>query len=348
MNSIKKKLTILIAYNEPQRKNGVELDYISEAAVKDEADIVYQVILKSRHVPVYLAVKNLDQVLSKVDEVEPDLIFNLCEGFRGKTRHEMHITALWELLEIPYTGNTPLTLGLAQDKILAKSLFEASKIPTPRFQVFTETPRQTLLDYPLIAKPSREDASLGITHEDAVIHNFNELQNRVNELLIKYKQPILVEQFIQGREFNISILGNDPPRVLAISEISFSQLEKDTPHITSYEAKWLPNHPMYQKTPAICPAMISIELKKQLEAVALNVYRVLGGRDYGRVDTRVDADGTIFVLEYNPNPDISPDAGYVKALKVAGIKYADFVEFLLQEALNRTSHDNSSKNETRR
>jgi len=339
MNSASKKLHILIAYNEPIRKSDRELDYISEAAVKDEADIVYQVILKSGHVPIYLAVKNLDQVLSKVDRAQPDLIFNLCEGFQGKTHHEMFIAGVWELLGIPYTGNTPLTLGLAQDKVLSKELFQSRSIPTPKFQVYSATPQETNLTYPLIAKPSREDASLGIKHGDAILHDFESLKNRVGELLKKYRQPILVEEFIQGREFNISVLGNTPPKVIAISEISFADLDDQTPHITSYEAKWLPDHPLYQKTPAICPAQISSDLQKRLEELALRVYDVLNGRDYGRVDTRVDAEGNIFVLEYNPNPDISPDAGFVKALKAAGIKYKEFVEFLINEALKREGHD---------
>ena len=329
----------MIAYNEPIRKSDRELDYISEAAVKDEADIVYQVILKSGHVPIYLAVKNLDQVLSKIDRVQPDLIFNLCEGFQGKTHHEMFIAGVWELLGIRYTGNTPLTLGLAQDKVLSKELFQSRGISTPKFQVYSATPQETNLAYPLIAKPSREDASLGIKHGDAILHDFENLKKRVGELLKKYRQPILVEEFIQGREFNISVLGNTPPKVIAISEISFADLDDQTPHITSYEAKWLPDHPLYQKTPAICPAQISSDLQKRLEELALRVYDVLNGRDYGRVDTRVDAEGNIFVLEYNPNPDISPDAGFVKALKAAGIKYKEFVEFLINEALKREGHD---------
>jgi len=339
MNLTKQKLHILIAYNEPQQKKKNDVDYISEAAVKDEADVVYQVILKSGHVPIYFAVKNLDQILSKIDQVQPDLIFNLCEGFRGKTNHEMFIAGLWELLEIPYTGNSPLTLGLAQDKILSKHLFEGMNISTPKFQVYAETPQDTILTYPLIVKPSREDASLGITHGNAIIHDLNSLKKRVDKLLKKYKQPILVEEFIQGREFNMSILGNNPPHVIAISEISFSELDDKTPHITSYEAKWLPDHILYQKTPAICPAKISNDLQKRLDEVALQVYDALNGRDYGRVDTRVDAEGNIFVLEYNPNPDISPDAGFVKALKAAGIKYKEFIELLIDEALKRKMHD---------
>lgn len=333
-----KKLNVLVAYNEPIQKSNKDLDFISEAAVEDEADIVYQVIAKTGHVPIYFPVKNLKQVLSTIDQVVPDLIFNLCEGFQGKSHHEMFIAGVWELLDIPYTGNSPLTLGLAQDKALTKRLFEAKGIPTPKFQVYSEIPRETFLSYPLIAKPSREDASLGIKHGDAIIHNFDSLKKRVVELLEKYNQPILVEQFVQGREFNISVLGNNPSKVIAISEISFDELDEETPHITSYEAKWLPDHPLYQKTPAICPAEVDADLKSSLESVALRVFEALNARDYGRVDTRVDENGNIFVLEYNPNPDISPDAGFVKALKAAGITYKEFVELLIHEALKRKSN----------
>ena len=330
-----RKLKILIAYNEPQQqaKHG-DLDYISEAAVKDEAELVHQVILKLGHIPTYLPIKNLDDVFQMASGYEPDLIFNLCEGFHGNAKHEMFLAGLWELLKLPYTGNPPMSLGMAQNKVLAKYLFQANNIPTPRFEVFDCLPKAVALEYPLIAKPSQEDASLGITPQ-SVINTFEELQAKVDELLKKYRQPILVEQFIQGREFNISILGNNPPKALPISEISFSALGDDAPHITSYEAKWLPDHPLYQKTPSVCPAQLSDELKRRLETVALQVYHLLMGRDYGRVDTRVDSDGNIFVLEYNPNPDISAEAGYVKALKAAGIKYQEFVELLIHEALNR-------------
>lgn len=334
-----RKLKILIVYNEPIKRPGYDLDYISEAGVKNEAESVYQVILKLGHEPAYLAAKNLDQILNKIDHFGPDLIFNLCEGFQGKAQNEMYLAALWELLGIPYTGNPPLTLGLAQDKVLAKRLFQSARILTPPYEVFHKVPESCGLEYPLIAKPSREDASLGIEQGSAILHNFSELKRRVQELLKKYQQPILVERYIEGREFNISILGNDPPRVLEISEISFEQLGTNAPHITGYEAKWLTDHPLYQKTPAICPANITIELKLRLEQIALQVYETLGGRDYGRIDTRVDADGNIFVLEYNPNPDISSEAGFVRALKASGISYKDFVEQLITEALKRKLND---------
>lgn len=335
MRTIRRQYRVLVAYNKTQQpEDSEDADYLSEAAVRDEADAVYRELETAGHIPHYFPLENIYRDLAFVEKFQADVIFNLCEGFRGKAGQEMHVAGIWELLGIPYTGNPPFTLGLAQNKVLSKKLFESKNIPTPSYQVFRKTPQETYLSYPLIAKPAQEDASLGIT-QDSVIHNFQELEKVVSRLLEKYRQPVLVEKFIAGREFNVSILGNNPPRVLAISEIDFSALKEGHHPITSYEAKWLTDHPLYHSTPAIVPAKVQPELAKRLEDVALRVYQLLMGRDYGRVDIRVDEKERIFVLEYNPNPDISPDAGYSRALKAAGIHYGEFVEFLLQEAMER-------------
>jgi D-alanine-D-alanine ligase len=340
MNESDGNKRILIAYNEPLTiSHANDLDYISEAAVKNEAELVYQVLLKLGHLPSYLPITDVNQAIETVRQFQPEMIFNLCEGYRGNAKLEMNITGVWDLLNVPYTGNPAFCLGLSQNKVIAKKLFEANKIKTPEYQVYHEKPRETYLSYPLIAKPACEDASLGIFSNNSIIHDFNHLQERVQELLAKYQQPILVEKYIDGREFNIGILGSDPPKVLPVSEISFTALGKDEPHITSYEAKWLEDHPLYQKTPAVCPAPIDNDLKHRLESVAMAVYTALSGRDYGRVDTRVDEAGEIYVLEYNPNPDISADAGYVKALKAAGISYEEFLQVLITQTMKRKKHD---------
>lgn len=327
-----KSLEIVIAYNVAAARD--DLDYISEAAVEQEAEIVHQAIRALGHHPVYLPVTDLDSVFDGLRSSRPDLVFNLCEGFQGNARLEMNLAAFWELLGLPYTGNPAFTLGLALNKVLAKQVFQAANILTPAYEVFQQVPESTRLPFPVIAKPSQEDASLGIT-ANAVAYQFSELKNAISRLLEKYQQPVLVEQFIQGREFNVSILQDGSPRVLPISEISFENMPAGLPHITSYEAKWLPEHPIYQKTPAICPATIEPELRQRLEETALKVFQALGGRDYGRVDTRVDASGNVYVLEYNPNPDISADGGFVKALHAAGIKYKEFVDKLIHQTMNR-------------
>jgi len=342
MTTTNGKLKVLVAYNKPASKHtGNNIDFLSEEAVQSEASAVYQALQQLNYVTDYLPLSDLDEGLQRIRGFHPHIIFNLCEGFRGNAQKEMHVAGLWELLDLAYTGNTPFTLGLAQNKILTKKLFEAKKIPTPPYQVYVETPKITYLEFPMIAKPAFEDGSVGITQK-SVVWKFEELQQVVNNLLAKYQQPVLIEKFIEGREFNISILGNQPARVLPISEISFTGLEQEYAPITSYEAKWLNEHPLYQKTPAICPADVPEKLKRRLEDTALQVYQILSGRDYGRVDVRVDHSDHIHVLEYNPNPDISLDAGFSRSLKAAGMKYEEFIDFLVHQASNRMTHDHDS------
>jgi D-alanine-D-alanine ligase len=326
----KRKLRILIAYNDPADAGAGDLDYISEVAVKDEADIVYDTLLEMGHSPALMPVSGIEKCIAETAEFTPDMIFNLCEGFHGKSKHEMHIAGLWELLGIPYSGNRPITLGISQDKILAKNIFNANGIPTPDYEVFEKVPGKTRLGYPVFAKPSSEDASLGI-NQNSVIYDIGSLKKTVDSLLSKYGEPVLVEKYIEGREFNVSILGNRNPKVLPISEIDFSGLDEGTPKITGYEAKWLTDHPFYRKTPSVCPAKISSGLRRNLEAVALRVYGLLKGKDYGRVDFRVDSGENIHVLEFNPNPDISPDAGFVKAVIASGMDYGDFLKIVIRE-----------------
>jgi len=337
-------MKVLIAFNQPAEETPEnELDRISETAVENQVDAVMRSVRDLGYEPICLGVKNLEIDLEMIEQFRPDVVFNLCEGYRGSARHEMHVASIWELLGLPYTGNTPLTLGLAQDKVLSKQLFRALSVPTPDFQVFTEVKQKFELDFPVIAKPSREDASLGIT-ATSVVNDEIGLRRAVADLLKRYRQPILVESFIDGREFNVSLLGNQPARVVAVAEIQFTDLPADQPRITSYEAKWLPDHPAYRQTPSICPAKIDAALRSRLDETALQVYSALHGRDYGRVDMRVDHSGKVFVLEYNPNPDISADAGFARALHAAGIKYSQFVSTIIEQAIARKNNDSNPKN----
>ena len=331
-------LKILIAYNDPERTAaGSELDFISQEAVVGQAEAVYEAACALGHTVAYLPVRDLRHDLEQFHAFQPDMLFNFCEGYRGDAHKELAITGLWELLDVPYSGNSAFTVGLAQDKIMTKRLFTALDIPTPQFQICRAVPDATPLRFPVIAKPGAEDASVGIT-ATSVVYNMGDLQKLVADLIQRYRQAILLEEFIEGREFNVSILGNHPPRILPVSEISFAALGDDSPHITSYEAKWLTDHPLYHQTPPICPAVIDQDRQERLRQVALQVYSLLNGRDYGRVDMRLDRQGQLYVLEYNPNPDISPDAGFVRSLKAAGIDYKEFIALLIDQTMGR-KHD---------
>ncbi|MGQ9560664.1 MAG: D-alanine--D-alanine ligase family protein [Candidatus Oleimicrobiaceae bacterium] len=332
-------LRVLIAYDEVIVHEDEGLDWVSQAAVKYEVEAVHEALLQLGHRPERLPVRDVRAAIASVEEAKPDVIFNLCESYWGKAQLEMAVAGLWELLGVPYTGNPPLALGMAQHKVVAKQLFAAAGIRTPAYQVFTSVPssERFSLRLPAIAKPSQEDASVGIT-ERSFIRTLDQLPGVVETLLRQYRQPVLVEEYIEGREFNVSVLDTEPPMVLPLSEIDFSALGTGLPRITSYEAKWLPEHPLYRNTPAMCPAQVERPLRRRLERTALRVFRLLHGRDYGRVDMRVDGKGAIFVLEFNPNPDISPEAGYTRSLKAAGIEFAEFVDRLLAHALYRGRH----------
>ncbi len=326
----KKKLRILIAYNDPADAGANDLDYISEVAVKNEADIVYDTLMSMGHSPALMTVSGIEENIAEINDFSPDMIFNLCEGFHGQSKHEMHVAALWEILGVPYSGNRPITLGLSQNKVLAKDVFRSNGIPTPDSEVFEKVPDSIGMAFPVIAKPSREDASLGIS-QNSLARNMEELRAVVSSLLEKYGEPVLVEKYIEGREFNVSIVGNNPPKALQVSEIDFTELDDGTPKITGYESKWLEDHPLYRKTPSVCPAKIGAGLRKKLVSTALEVYGVLMGKDYGRVDFRVDAHEKVYVLEFNPNPDISPDAGFSKSLKASGMDHESFLRLLIKD-----------------
>ncbi len=335
------RFKVIVTFNESKSfQDTLDPDIISEAAVQDEARAVYSALLERGHQAEYFPVKNIYEDLPQIRAMKPDVIFNLCEGYLGNARQEMNLAGIWELMDIPFTGNAPLTLGLAQNKLLAKELFVSNGIPTPPYRIYSEIPAGCDLEYPLIAKPVAEDGSVGITQR-SVIHNQSDLEPVIGALLQKYRQPILVEKFIPGREFNVSVMGNQDPEVLAVGEIDYRNVTDDFVKITSYEAKWLEEHPLYKQTPSVCPADVDPGLRRRLGALALDVYRCLQGRDYGRVDIRMDEDNQLFVLEYNPNPDISPDAGFVKALRAAGWEYGAFVEFIVQQAVARKNHESN-------
>jgi D-alanine-D-alanine ligase len=316
-----------------------DTDWISEAAVEDELSPVAEAVETFGYRPlVYPLFSVPDAVIRLCGPEKPELIFNLAEGFQGKARLEMSVAALYELCGIPYTGNSAHTLALAQDKILSKRLFQSEGIPTPPWKIYEGTlPDLSGFDFPLIAKPSREDASLGIG-ADGVYTDRAGLEAGLLRLYRKYKQPILIETYIDGREFNASILETrGKVEVLPLSEILFDGVEPGKPKITSYEAKWHTDSPLYHGTPAKCPALIDPKLRMKMEDLGVRTFELLGGKDYGRVDFRVDSEGNPYVLEYNPNPDISLEGGFVRSLRASGRTYNDFIAILMGNNLPNTT-----------
>jgi D-alanine-D-alanine ligase len=191
-------------------------------------------------------------------------------------------------------------------------------------------------------KPLREDASLGIEN-DALIQTQKDLQKQVQKIHRIYRQPALIEEYIDGRELNISIIGNEKPLILPISEIDFSTLPAGLPKICGYAAKWQEKSPEFAHTIPQCPAKLSSALRKKIKEISLHTYQILECRDYARVDIRLDAKGSPFVLEINANPDISPDAGMTRSAKIAGFSYPEFIGQIVEHALSRSVYSPISR-----
>ncbi len=329
------KLFVSIVSNAPGKQSS-DMDLISEQGVDGEADAVEAACKKLGFGTDRLSVSDPFDAVEKLRTSGADIVFNLCEGLDGDSAFEMNFAAMLELTGIPFTGARPLLLGLARNKPLAKRVMSAAGIRVPAgVHVFDRRdPVLGKLAFPLICKPACEDASLGIYH-DSVVRSRRALAERVNALLKKYpRDGILVEEYVDGREFNCAVMEKDGrPFLLEPSEIDFSGLPAGTDHVTGYEAKWMEDSVFFKSTPPHCPIHAPAALKRKIRSTAESVWNALGAGGYGRVDMRCSRAGEIYVLEYNPNPDITPGAGFSKGLDAAKIPYHEFVRAMIETAL---------------
>ena len=307
----------------------------SVATVAQVAECVYTAITGAGYNATVLALReSLLSLVRRIRELKVDVLINLCEEFRNRPQLESNVAAMFEACGIPFTGNPSKALAICQDKFKAKAILNAFGLPTAKGWLVTTADQKIDIQFPAIVKPNQEDASLGI-YQDAVVRDPQTLQAKVSKIIDVYKQAALVEEFIQGREFNVAVLETDRLQALPVSEIDFSGMPESAPHICSYEAKWYEDHVLYAATPAVCPAPIDNGLRDRLQQYALAAFQAMGCRDYARVDFRMGTDGRIAILEVNPNPDTSLDAGYARALRAAGIDYAEFWSLMIENAFRR-------------
>jgi len=272
--------------------------------------------------------------LQRIRHEAPDVVFNLCESLSGDARGEAVVAAVLEQLGVTFTGSPALALGLALHKDKAKALLRGSLIPTPDWQFLPEGAPAVVgcPDYPVIVKPAREDASIGISF-GSVANDPEGLWEAVHRVW-RMHQPALVERFVEGRELCVSFLGNTPRTVLPLREISFGPSFAGRPRIVSYLAKWDTCTPEFRDTTSV-PCQLPPETESHVVECARRAFEVLGCRDYGRVDVRLDGDGTPYVIDVNPNCDLHPDAGFARAAQAAGIDYPSLLATLLENALER-------------
>lgn len=282
---------------------------------------------------------NVEKLISDIKLLSPMCIFNLCEEVKEDSWGEIYIAGLLELLGIPYTGTGPYGLALCLDKAKNKDILSNNGIKVPAYQVctFGQQGSELKLSFPVIMKPLHEDGSYGIV-SDAVVTDKRGLEEKTKMIYEQYGQPAIAEEYIKGREFNVSILGNgDKRKALPLAELDFSNMPLDLPRICSYRAKWTPDSAEFKGTSPICPVKIRTSLRHKMESIALDVCRIINCCDYARVDMRMKDDETIYVIDVNPNPCISPDAGFVKAAQTAGMDYGTLINEIVNICLERKS-----------
>ncbi len=274
-------------------------------------------------------------VLANLARRRPDVVLNLCDCPRGDSALEPALPYLLDLLGVPYTGAGGAALALCRDKAAAKRMLVAAGIPTPPFVVVPPGRRPVEPPgLPAIVKPLLEDASCGIGN-DSVVHTRRALAAQVRFIHRRYRQPALVEAFIDGRELNVSVVGNDPPRALPAGEIDFSRMPEGLPRIVGFDAKWRPGCAEDEGSRPMAARPLPRVVRAALRRHALAAVSLTGCRDYARVDFRLDRRLRPFVLEVNPNPDLSPNAGLAMAWKRAGGSWPGLVIRIVRTALSR-------------
>ncbi|CAN5689391.1 hypothetical protein BH09MYX1_BH09MYX1_32470 [soil metagenome] len=260
----------------------------------------------------------------------PDGVFNLCESIAGDARLESAIPMLLESMNVPYTGSPPAALALALRKDRVKVALETANVATPRGGLYAALPERMV--FPCIVKPSREDGSAGISIT-SVVRTPSTLHKRALAVERVFKQPALVEEFVDGRELNVALLGA-PARPLPLWEIDFSAMPKSAPRIVTYDGKWKVGSVQDRGSRPKRSRLAGSALLR-VKRAALAAFDAIGLRDYGRVDVRLDPNGVPFVVDVNPNCDLSPNAGFARSAAAQGISYRALVRRLATLALAR-------------
>lgn len=315
---------ILVIYNESASLiKGEPRDMLAEQGVIACAQAVTAALAgchQAQRVPIH---SDVELALAPYSPLEW-VVFNLGEGIEGRLFEEARIAWALEAMGYRMTGSRGDAIACSIHKARAKRLFARAGIPTPRWRVYRSVAEVADgLDFPLIVKPVAEDGSLGIGPE-AVVHDLAALRARVAHTVECYRQAALVEEFIVGREFNVSLWGAAPDP-LPLAEIDFHDFADPCERIVSFAAKWDPASFAYHHTPVLCPAPVDDHLAGRIRQVALDAWRVIGCQGYARVDIRLDRADQPYVIEVNCNPDLSPEAGFFQAARALGYSYEALV-----------------------
>ncbi|MEQ1572657.1 MAG: ATP-grasp domain-containing protein [Vicinamibacterales bacterium] len=337
------KLKVVVLYDrvlideEEEAAPGEKSPVVRTLDRKEVEDEVTEALAKLGHEPVKYELDGTQKSLLGLARTDCDLVFNLAESFADDDTADFKIAAFLELLGRRYTGSGTHGLMLAQDKAIAKKIFAFHGILTP---VFAKSYRGRLdfshdLNFPVIVKPAREDGSIGIEFS-AVVNSIRELMERMDWLHSNFDSPVLIEEYIDGREMYVGVLGNDKPEALPVVELDLSKLPEGTPRIAAAEVKWGKGTKAYRDTKSAIATDLPEETMATLQQTAVAAYQALELRDYGRVDMRLQPDGRVQVIEVNPNPWLSSRAEFAMAARKAGRSYPQLIEEILELTLARS------------
>ena len=303
---------------------------------KEVEEEVADALTKLGHEPMMHELDGTPKSLLALARMECDLVFNLTESFAGDDTADFKIAGFLELIGKNYTGSGTHGLMMAQDKALAKKIFQFHGVHTP---VFAKSFRGRLdfshdLHFPVIVKPAREDGSIGIEFS-AVVNSIRELMERIDWLHANFDSPVLIEEYVEGREMYVGVIGNDKPEALPVVELDLSKLPDGTPRIASAEVKWGKGTKAYRDTKSAIATDLPEEAVAVLQQTAVAAYQALELRDYGRVDMRLQPNGRVAVIEVNPNPWLSSKAEFAMAARKSGRTYPQTVEEIVELAMAR-------------
>jgi D-alanine-D-alanine ligase len=353
-----KKIKITIIYDAVEEALRAE----SKKKVSLVCEQVEQVLIRRGYeVKKIASEKKIWDFATRIGKDDGNLIFNLCESVGGVSQFEQAVAALLELLGKKFTGAGSIGLALAQDKELSKKLYHFHGIRYPRFSCMASGKVEWAddLSFPLFVKPLNEDASIGIDRS-SVVNNVKELMERISYIQTELNSPALIEEFIEGREIYVGVIGNDKPEALPILEWDFSKIPEGLPKIASSEAKW-DEESAYKDAPEVFPTDIPGPVYKRIQAAAVQAFKALKLRDYGRVDMRLrkvpppekklkgttkstgvetvttELDGwEFYVIEVNPNPYLDKKSELAMAAQKHGLSYPDLVERIVELAVERS------------
>lgn len=334
-------MKIALAYNLKKKDESKPADYFSEFDSEETINAISCALKKKGHTVDLVDVEQ-PNLFSYFRKNRVDMVFNIAEGKRGKFR-ESEIPAILDYLDIPYTGSNTFSLALALNKALTKKILKAENIPTPRFQVFAKGNEELDpgLKFPLIVKPNREGSAKGINASN-VVNGKDGLLKKIKEIQQLYKQEVLVEEFIDGKELTVGILENGKSTILPILEIDFSSCQKSGEYFYSWRMKEYQGNEEFGLVPTFhCPARLDSGTEELVKEIALKTHQAVGCCDISRTDIRLSKDNIPYVLEINPLPGLNPtESNFPVMAYAAGMKYEDIIESILMSASERRTVKN--------